>query len=359
MSGASFESVLTHLLRQVGGPERPEYLMLRGAPAPIVLVFEPGKDLPIFVFKGARDRSQVGKEYSILRLLHETAPKCFGKTIPRPIRISDGATGLTGALSSALPGTRLKDLPPGQVFGSANVDTTLAEVTRWLVDFHDVSGRLHGTHPPAGRRALIEQPVEKYLEWFRVSADERALVQESAEGLPDPGSAGLPHCLGHGDFSPANVLWDRGRIGVIDFEYALNPSLALEDLFHFLASMMSSTSARDRAQQRRARFEETFYGQGYLAQGSQRAVMALARRVAVNPDLIEKLFVMAWVRYAVTSLEHWARSLGHAELLNDPDRLWPLLDAEQDEFLPVSRLGQGICGNVRQHLEMRNRFVLG
>ena len=118
-------------------------------------------------------------------------------------------------------------------------------------------------------------------------------------------------------------------------------------------------TARDRAQQRREQFEATFYGQGHLARASHRAVMDLAGRIAVNPDLIERLFVLAWVRYAVSSLEHWAGSLGHAELLDDPDRLWPLLDAEREEFLPVSRIGQGVCGNVRQHLEMRTRFVLG
>jgi hypothetical protein len=145
---------------------------------------------------------------------------------------------------------------------------------------------------------------------------------------------------------------------VVDFEYALQACLPLEDLFHFLASMRSSTSARGRERARRAFFEEAFYSSGHLARASSRAVRGLAGKIGVDPELVEKLFVLAWVRFAVRSVELQIRNLDLADLSDDPDRLWQRLDAESEEFLPVVRIGGGICGNVRQHVEMKDRFVL-
>jgi hypothetical protein len=358
MKGASFESILADLLRQAGRPARPEYLMLRGEPAPIALVFEQGRDQPACVFKGAHDLSLARGEYAKIAALLEVSSDRFGETIPRPLGTHTGAAGLTGILLSALPGARLKDLPPEWVFGPATIDETLPEITRWLTGFHEVARRLHGRYPPAGRRDLIERPVERYRTWFRVTSGEAARIDAAVDGLPNPGSRGLPHCLAHGDFSPANVLWDDGRIGVVDFEFALEPSLALEDLFHFLASMKSTTRPRDREGQRKRFFAEIFYGRGHLAGAARRAVQALAGNLRVEPELIEHLFVLSWVRLAVRSVELRARELHCEELLDDPDRLWERLDAETDEFLPVSRISARICGNVRQHAEMRDRFVL-
>ena len=358
MTASSFESILTDLVRQVGGPDRPGYLMLRGEPNPIVLVFAPREETPTFVFKGSRERLQADGESSRLQHLRESAPASFARTIPRQLGTKTSETGMSGVLFTALPGSRLKDVSPGRVFGPSTADATLNTVTRWLAGFHEVAGKLQGQYPPAGRRALIEQPVERYLNWFRVTDEEQALILEASAGLPDPGTTGLPHCLGHGDFSPANVLWDEGRIGVIDFEYALEPCLPLDDLLHFLASMKTTTSARDRENQRRGFFEEVFYGQGHLAQAARRAIRTLADRVTIAPETIEYLFVLCWVRLAVRSAEIQAHALGYRELLDDPDRLWKRLDAEPEEFLPTSRIAGGICGNVRQHVEMRERFSL-
>lgn len=356
MNERSPENLLTRLLPEADRVGPPTYLILRAEPTFIVLVFARGNSSPRYVFKAAREAAAVEtleQEHCVLSDLIARAPAGFGDTLPRPIARGE-QSGLVGYLTSALPGTRMKDLPPGRIFGPSTAGPTLGRVTDWLADFYESAG----TPGAVGREALFGEAVEKYMKWFQVTAEERALILESLEGLPEPGAGGLPICRGHGDFSPANVLWDDGRIGVIDFEFALEPSPPLDDLFHFLASMRSSTSARDRDAQRRAFFEEAFYGSGHLSRAARDAVRGLAEKMSVDSGLVEKLFVLAWVRYAVRSVELQMRALGLTGLADDPERLWQRLDAGHEEFLPVTRIGGGICGNVRQHLEMRDRFAL-
>jgi len=354
------EGLLTRLLCESNEVQRPTYLMLRAEPTRIVLVFETGSASPRCVFKAARDGSALEaleKEHRILSDLRARAPAGFRDTLPRPIARGE-RSGLVGYLTRALPGARMKDLPPSRLFGSSTAGPTLRTITDWLVEFYEAAGIVRGGWSDPGREELFDAPAEKYMKWFRVTADERALIRECLEHLPGPGRQDLPVCRGHGDFSPANVLWDNGRIGVIDYEYAFEPCVPLDDLFHFLASMKSSTSARGREAARQAFFEETFYTAGHLSRAARDAVHTLARRMGVDLEHVERLFVLAWVRYAVRGVELRIHELELASLADDPERLWQRLDDEPEEFLPVIRIRGGICGNVRQHVELRDRFAL-
>jgi Ser/Thr protein kinase RdoA (MazF antagonist) len=354
------EALLDALLREVEGPERTSYLMLRGEPAPIVLVFEAGNESPRFVFKAARERrarEALEREQRVLDRLQANASEDLRETLPRLLAQSE-RDGTVVWLTTALAGARMKDLPPKQLFGPATVGPTLERITDWLASFHRASSRACAAEPPVDRRGLLEEPLAWYEAWFRPTDRERKLVRESLQALPDPGSEGFPISRSHGDFSTANLLWDRGRIGVIDFEFALEPCLPLQDLFYFLASLMSSTSPRDREQERRDYFEEVFYASGHLARAARQAILDLARALGVHIGLLEPLFVLAWVRFAVRSVELRLRELGLESLRDDTEALWSRLHAESGEFLPVARSGKGSCENVRQHLELRDRFLL-
>ncbi len=360
MNDRSPEGLLLRLLRESEDLERPSYLMLRAEPSLVVLVFESGAAAPRSVFKAARGGialEALEKEHRILSDLVARAPAGFRETLPRPI-VRGEQSGLVGYLSRALPGARMKDIPPRRLFGPSTVGPTLRRVSDWLLELYETVGIVRADGAADLRRELLDGPVEKYLKWFHVTEDERALLLESSEKLPDPATASLPLCRGHGDFSPANVLWSNGRIGVIDYEFALEPCLPLDDLLHFLASMKSSTSARGREAARRAFFEETFYGSGHLSRAAREAVHGLAGRLGIDLALLEPLFVLTWVRYAVRAVELQLQPLDLASLTAEPERLWRRLDAEPEEFLPVTRIRGGICGNVRQHVEMRDRFVL-
>lgn len=360
MNDRTPEGLMARLLRESNDVQQPTYLMLRAESMLTVLVFETGCRSPRYVFKVAHDGialEALEKEHRILSDLRARAPAGFRDTLPRPIARGE-RSGLVGYLTGALPGARMKDLPPGRLFGSSTAGRTLRQVTDWLVEFYGAASIADPDWVAPGREELFDAPAEKYMKWFRVTADERALIRECLEHLPEPGSKALPICRGHGDFSPANVLWDNGRIGVIDFEYALEPCTPLDDLFIFLASMKSTTSARGREAARRGFFEEAFYATGHLSRAARDAVHRLARRMGVAIEHVERLFVLAWMRYAVRGVELRIHELELASLADDPERLWQRLDAEPEEFLPVIRIRGGICGNVRQHLEMRERFAL-
>lgn len=357
MNDRSPEGLLKRLLRESADVECPGYLMLRAEPTLVVLVFASGAAAPRYVFKAARSGvalEALEHEHRTLSDLASRATAEFRATLPRPIARGEQA-GLVGYLSETLPGARMKDIPPRRLFGPSTVGSTLRRVSDWLLEFYETVGIVRDAAPGRG---LLDGPVEQYLTWFRVTQDERALILEATERLPDPGTDALPLCRGHGDFSPANVLWSSGRIGVIDYEFALEPSLPLEDLLHFLASMHSSTSARGREAARSGFFEETFYASGHLSRAAREAVREFAGRLGIDLGLLEPLFVLTWVRLAVRAVELQMRHLDLASLAEEPQQLWPRLDAAPEEFLPVARVRGGICGNVRQHLEMRDRFVL-
>lgn len=355
------ESLLSDLLARAGDPHPFHPLLLRDEPGYVALVFRADEDAPRYVYKASSDGRALAafrKEFEILGLLHRRGSGTFRSSVPRPLAREE-RDGFEGFLVGAFAGARLKDLPPRRSFGRSTIAGTLETVADWLLRYYRAAGIESAGPGTQTGQLLFARPVSRYLALFETTAEERAAIEQARDRVLRADGRGLPVCRGHGDFSPANVIWNRGRIGVIDYEFAFESVSPLDDLFHFLGSLRSSTSATGRTGARRAFFEEVFYGTGYLARAARRTVTSFAGSIGLARELIESLFLLAWVRMAVRTVDLRADALGLRGEAARPDRLWPRLDAEQDEFLPVVRARGGICDNVRQYVALRDRCVFG
>ncbi|MCP3980231.1 MAG: aminoglycoside phosphotransferase family protein [bacterium] len=352
MTGRTPEALLAERLHEVGEHGAMQLMLLRAAPSWVVLAFEERTSTPSYVFKASSDPQQLSvlrHEHELLVRLHSSASHEFRRTVPLPL--SRGAReGLEGFLVRALPGTRMKDLSPARLFGPGRISATLDAVARWLLDYYATLGLERVELDSDVRDALFEEPAAAYLELFETTASERDTIGRALDRLAHLAPTGFPLCPCHGDFSPANVIRDRRRIGVIDYEFAAERWPPLDDLLHFLAAMRSTSSSEDRDAARRAFFAETFYGRGRVAQAVRRTVAGFAGRLGLEAAWIEPLFVLAWVRLAVRSVRLHASELGLDPVTTPRKELWSALDAD-GEYLPVTRAHAGRCDNVRQHAE--------
>lgn len=358
MMPATPESVLGSLLSRMGAEEPFHSLVLRSEPGYVALVFQGRSTLPSYVFKASSQegaREALRKEHEALMRLHERGSESLRKTIPRPLA-HDEVAGLRALLVSACAGVRLKDLPVRRAFGPTTISRTLTTVTDWLVEYYQAAGTASGMTAEWKTR-LFDEPVARYRRLFRTLPQETQTLSRALENLAGSVASSIPVCAAHGDLSPANVLWDDGRIAVIDYEFAFESVPPLDDLFHFLGSLRSSTSAVGRLESRRRFFEEVFYGTGYVSRAALQSVVAFAGRLGIPLDLIEDLFVMSWVRLAVRNVDLQVQALGLEDEARDPERLWERLDAQTEEFLPVLRMQGGVCDNVRQYLALRDRCI--
>ncbi|SDT83421.1 Ser/Thr protein kinase RdoA involved in Cpx stress response, MazF antagonist [Streptomyces sp. TLI_053] len=138
--------------------------------------------------------------------------------------------GLHAVLTTALPGSVVRDLP---------LERETEQRVHRLAGA--VLGRWHAWPEPAGAQArerILQQAADQADEAARcletagehLSQAQRELVRKVSTDLPVL-AAQVPVVFLHGDFSPRNWLWDAEResVGLIDFQVASH-GLAVADL---------------------------------------------------------------------------------------------------------------------------------
>jgi aminoglycoside phosphotransferase (APT) family kinase protein len=355
------QDIFELLSRKGTGIQKPESILLPRGLQFTAIVFDSGCPEPRYILKWTSDpdsKRRLDTEFRTLRLLQEKGSESFRTTIPAPLWLEESA-GAVFLLEGALPGVRMKDRPPESLFGPDTIGNTLAAVADWLHDFCEAGRAGTGGSAAAKTRAeIFERPVERFLRFFQTTPEERKAVEDALRFIGEAGGGeAIPLARLHGDFSPANILWDDGRIGVIDFELAGDIGPPLEDLFYFLADTQRGEGSGGK-RTRRELFEAVYFGTGYLAASARRAVIGFSEKIGLETESLRDLFVLAWVRHAVRKLDLDLERLGLPEEGADPAELWAKIDADPEAFLPVTRSRSGVCENLRQFVSLRDRFVL-
>ena len=355
-----WEGMLDVLLPEGEGREDLDVLFLSREKTIVALLFRSGFEAPRYIMKWTEegDASAVlEKEYGILRRIEAgSGDEEFKKTIPRPLALRE-LHGRTYLLERGLGGKRMKDMDPGRLLAGKGAGPILERVADWLYRFYATAGIDAVTLDEETVEEVFGCQARAFMSIFDVSAGERKAVERALDVLRGRGTAGFPLVMAHGDFSPANIMWSDKAMGVIDWELASEKSPPLDDLYHFLGDVRSSSSPSRREEERSETFREVFFSRGPLAGAAEETVRGFSGRMGIDPGLLEPLFVLAWVRYAVRKARYITRDSGTIEGEPEWKEFWRHCE-NPDRVLPVVRIRGGRCGNLRQFVEMRDRFIL-
>ncbi|MBN2498626.1 MAG: aminoglycoside phosphotransferase family protein [Deltaproteobacteria bacterium] len=336
----NLHAILAAVTKAAGlGASRASWLLLdRSAPGEagqVLIVFLEGQ--PRLTVKLSSDPARadaLDREHA--NLLHlSRLPELCGSV---PAAIFAGRAGGAGiCVQGFVPGIPLSRL------GKRACDRAFEQALAWLGRFQRLASPLD--RPPA--RALARVAAEDYRRLFRSSRRLSALLAESVEGL-DPGTRPVA-C--HGDFCAANLLWERASdsLGVIDWEYPLEPRLPVFDLLTLLASL------RTRPADRGARHLCAFFSRP--AGSAIRAVEVFMRAAGTPPEQAIYQSALSWAQLACRKkreLDAMAASSGVR--LPDAAHL-PLVLIEADRCLNLEwlaeRRGEHLLSRLPAHVRRK------
>jgi hypothetical protein len=301
-----------------------------------LLLFIDGAARPSVMVRVARDAivtAQLEAEFSNLERLHAAGSDELTTGLPRPLHLQRSG-GWTVLAETALPGRRMKNLPPYRYFRSRRFPRDLDRTEGWLAELQRLSGEFSvGAQP-------IAEAVTAYREGFDVSADLQRLLDDTVRRLE---SVAVPMAPWHGDFCSANLLIDEsGQLGVTDWEDPLTCSWPLSDLLHHLTSLWCSPYEKGRAALTR-NYRRMFFERHARSELVRRLVDRSLDRMSIDPRLRLPLATACWVAYANRKREQ----------LSSIDRG----PRASDKHLPLTILEGGRCLNLELLAEHRERFL--
>lgn len=280
------------------------------------LAFDAGALRPAFVAKVATGASAT--EAAVLRRNLEILARAFEGEATAPVpRLLGSAERpwATVVFESVLEGR------PLHVPDSPGALRALAfQASEWLLELHRRTGPGSLMLEPATVERLLIRPFDRYRARFRPGPQEAGFLEQTARHARELAAHPFPLVLAHGDFCPPNLVAQGRRLGVLDWEAPLEPTLPAQDLIHFLACLGD--------------YEEVFFSSGSHARIARDVLLAYAQSLGLSVATLEALFAIFWIDYAVEKVEMQGTSRAGDE------HLWGLVRLEGETCWNVERLAR-------------------
>ncbi len=189
-----------------------------------LLWFRDRDEFPRVVTKVCRDPGILQKEYENLNQLHADIPGCT----PRPLHFGQ-LSGFWTLWMSGVPGRRF------QVRAEYSPDT-LRSITETVISIHAATRRQAAVDDNRLER-MVSQPLDTLFHFGKSLAVQNG-CQALAEKISSDWIKSLPVIPQHGDLYLGNLLANRGRWHVVDWESFGVIDLPLYDLFTFCFSLL-------------------------------------------------------------------------------------------------------------------------
>jgi thiamine kinase-like enzyme len=267
---------------------------------------EPTARLVVKTDRTTRGRRRLQREHEALRSLAHL-PALAG-TMPRSVALFEHA-GLLVLAQTALAGRTL----------AVDVRRRLRPTARRVTADHDrVLTWLHALQesatPANAERhtlevdravALAEQVLPRDERWATDSVHRLAALGA------DAGTLTVPLVRSHGDLGPSNVLIERTRVGVVDWEGAHERAPAVNDVLLFLHHYGRATRLPIRGiRERHDVAAGIFMGTDVLARQTWRCWCAELERIGIPGDAARYVLFATLLQYAARTTEFAHRDHG-------------------------------------------------
>jgi hypothetical protein len=297
---------------------------------------------PCLVAKLARSPDTepvLAAEYAALLDVWSAQPPSVTAQMPYPLAL-ERIAGRLVLLSTAVHGTPLtiRYYAPGHVRRPGRVAADLTAAGSWLARFQEETRSSTVTLGPAAFDEWIRPTFDRYRAEAGWSDWESDLVAYLSDLCALLSGTRVPVVAVHGDYAPANILLDAGRVsGVVDWELGRGAGLPFSDVFKFAASYGSyldrasppvrgSPAGHPGWSQVRDRWGMVpgwtngtgilyaFFGPGWFPELVRSFLGAHLRRLGVPPATVQ-LFLPVFLAEQVLALEQPVYRNGYRTLL--------------------------------------------
>ena len=186
-----------------------------------------------------------------------------------------------------------------------------------------LSRRLVAGTPLANRLALVERIAGWTVDVARATAASPAALQPELDrlerdvlprwtgrGAPDDLVRCLPPLRGvlaHNDLGSWNVIVGRDTFGVVDWESARAPALAMWDALYFLVDALTLLAGARTPTERVEGSLGLLRGDAPLSPVLFRWLMESARATGMPPDAVGPVSTLCWLHHGLSHRDRWSR----------------------------------------------------
>jgi hypothetical protein len=164
----------------------------------------------------------------------------------------------------------------------------------WLID---LSAHTVVSQPPVDLAGSLQQLVDRFCEIYKPSSEHQAYLNHLVARLRE---TLLPAVFQHGDPGTWNLLVTTDdKVAFLDWENATEYGVPIWDLLYFLRSYCVAAGQKTGNYGVLAAFEHYFIESSPLSPFIIDAFEGYCQRVALDATLVEPLFLMCWVFWAV------------------------------------------------------------
>lgn len=270
----------------------------------VFYAFPRGAKFPVLIAKTVQSSEfgkTIQKESQNIQLIWNTVSEEFRESIPCPLGLSE-VNGIPIYFEKAIPGITLPERFAWRWFKKSKeklLREAVAEISRWLVDFHNAIGLKKVTLDSD----VVEKQFISTLRRFNftrdLTADEQSYIsrlEEIAISL-EGGIVTLPPI--HGDFWGGSLLWGKdGKMRVIDWEFFELQGLPLQDFLYF--AIHPGFVIKNRGKNGLlGEFINLFYD-NYFSELIREQLKAHTKAAGVeSPEVIELLMAMVLIRLSL------------------------------------------------------------
>ena len=209
--------------------------------------------------------------------LYHASAGCKCLRLARPVAV---IAKWNAWLQEALPGKPLDDL-----LTPASPTEPLRRVGRALAEFHDLQTQPPRRHTFADELRILEESLDRVRR--KRAKRRRALDEIAFVARARMEEVGEAECVGlHRDFYPAQVLYDGGRVGIIDCDLHASGHPAI-DVGNFVAHLQEKALRRFGDYRAMKPHEEAFF-EGYR---ELRPCDRSARRILTAVSLARHIYI--------------------------------------------------------------------
>lgn len=254
--------------------------------------FIKGRPLAIAKFTPfPRDKDEIRKEYEILLDVHSYVGPNLKKTIPKPISLVE-IDGHPVMFQQFLPGKTMAST--ANAFPKTrHLDRNFKRAVNWLIDFNNCYKKKAIILDEKSINKLFIEPVNTIIRNNRsLSKEDFNWLFEKTKSMK---SARIHLISKHTDFWPGNILMNKEKLAILDWEDFGLSELPLFDLFHFIVSYFLAMNLNKKDENET--FYKTFFTMSKYRQNIRSYVKKYCRAFSIDMNLLDVYFAMYLVEF--------------------------------------------------------------
>lgn len=170
-------------------------------------------------------------------------------------------------------------------------------VTTWLLQFkNEISNRI--ILDSNSINEYVIKPIEEFQRNSNLSKDAVDYLNHLRTIAGELRDCSAPLFFQHGDFLPANILLERNKIKIVDWEFSRKMAFPLFDEFSFITDYCCNSAEKSGRMNYSEAFRTLYFSKNWLSRFCKDWLQSYCRKLDIPSKYVKFYFAMFLINYA-------------------------------------------------------------